>query len=502
MRTQNPMRKVNRTHGPLAIVHRSAQGTLAALAALAVLSFLPAPLRAQGSGITITGTVTDPNGARLKDAKVILLGRKLTVRTDANGVYTFAGIPTGIGGQGRPSRQTAPAAEGGELRFRIDGAARNVRVSVFTMAGGLVLQAADERLGDGEYRINPFRPGLAPGSYLVRLQIGAERHTLTLPYVDGLATAAPQARRIGEPGISMALRKTAAAADTISVVAMGFERAERLVESFGGTQDFKLNALRFTNIQYKSGTLNAAEKYSCILDIHMPKPGTGGARGWPVVLHFHGGGMTGGDRNEAFGSDYNNFGQKFLDAGVMEIAPGYRLIGAGTWPDYIRDAVAASIWIRKNIEPYGGDPNSVFITGFSAGAYLTHMMAIDTTWFGEAKFDPANFAGFVSLSGQTRQHENIRNDLKVKDIMAEKPYAMPMGHIRKTVIPWQIFVGGNEGGTVTDNKAMYDALIKAGSTDLYFDVIPNQPHTVGDMAAATSIKRDKFLAFINKYKAK
>lgn len=212
--------------------------------------------------------------------------------------------------------------------------------------------------------------------------------------------------------------------------------------------------------------------------------------------------MTGGDRNEAFGNDYAHFGDKFLAAGIIHIAPGYRLIGQGTWPDYIRDAAQSAIWVRKNIEAYGGDPKSVFISGFSAGAYLTSMLAIDSTWWKEAKFDQRKFAGFVSLSGQTRQHSNIQGDLKVSNIMAEKPYAMPMGHIHKTTIPWQIFVGGNEGGTVTDNRALFDAQVKAGSTDIHFDVIAGQGHTVGDMAAATSPKRDKFFAFIEKYKGK
>jgi hypothetical protein len=144
----------------------------------------------------------------------------------------------------------------------------------------------------------------------------------------------------------------------------------------------------------------------------------------------------------------------------------------------------------------------VFISGFSAGAYLTHMLAIDSTYLIAQGSNPRKFAGYISCSGQTKQHANIQADLHVSNIMAEKPYAMPMGHLHKTTVPWEIFVGGNEGQTITDNKALFDGLIAKGSTDLYFDIIPNQPHTVGDMGAATSVRRDKFFAFIEKYKAK
>ncbi|MDB5104817.1 MAG: nlhH 3 [Fibrobacteres bacterium] len=421
-------------------------------------------LRAQGSGASLSGTVRGPDGALLKDAKVILLGRDITVRTDAQGRYVFAGLSTSLaspaGGSARGAeavgaRYLPPGVFDGGMRFTFRDRVNGVRVFLVTLAGRMTLEVTDRDAAPS---------GVSPGP------------------------------------ASAALRKTALAGDTLSVVAVGFERAERVVETLSGTQDFRLNVLEYVNIQYKTGPLTDAEKSSCILDVHMPKAGTAPAKGWPVVIHFHGGGLTGGDRNEAFTAN-NRFGQKFLDAGVMEIAPGYRLIRhGGTWPDYIRDAARASIWVRKNIESYGGDPNSVFITGFSAGAYLTHMLAVDSTWFAEAKFDPRRFAGFVSLSGQTRVHDSLQMDLKVANIMDEKPYAVPMGNIRKTSIPWHIFVGSLEGHTVTDNQALYDACIKAGSTDLGIDIIPGLGHEVGDMGNATSVKRDKFLAFINKYK--
>jgi len=281
-------------------------------------------------------------------------------------------------------------------------------------------------------------------------------------------------------------------------VAVGFARGERVLVSLGGTQDFKLGALKYTDILFKTGSLTAIEREVCVLDVHAPKTG----KLWPVVIHLHGGGLTGGDRNEAFTAN-NRFGQKFLDAGVLHVAPGYRLIRhGGTFPDYIRDAAQAAIWVRKNIECYGGDPHSIFISGFSAGAYLTHMLSVDSSWFAEAKYDPRHFAGFISLSGQTRVHDSLQMDFKVGNIMAEKPWAMPMGNIRKTTIPWQVFVGSLEGHTVTDNRDLYEACLKAGSPDLFFNTIQGLGHEVGDMGNAVSLKRDKFLAFIARYKGR
>lgn len=420
------------------------------LARIVILLLAPAlyvPVFGQAV-VPLSGIVTGPDGAAIKGAQVFLLGRDLTVRTDAAGRYTFAGLNTGLVGSAfavhpASAGESGPRSEGGRLLLPGRGKG-NGRVTWYSLNG--------------------------------RFASGIDAETGT--------------------GNSIPLAKSSAEGDTLSVIALGFERGERPIATPAGTQDFRLNAVKFTNIPYKTGDLSAAEKASCILDIHVPKTGTH----WPVVIHLHGGGLTGGDRNEAFTGN-NRFGEKFLDAGVLEVAPGYRLIRhGGTFPDYIRDAALAAIWVRKNIECYGGDPHSVFISGFSAGAYLTHMLSVDSTWFREAKYDPRHFAGFISMSGQTRVHDSLQMDLKVSNIMAEKPWAVPMGNIRKTTIPWQIFVGGNEGHTVTDNQALYEACIRQGSTDLFFDIIPNLGHEVGDMGNAVSPKRDKFLAFIARYK--
>ena len=120
------------------------------------------------------------------------------------------------------------------------------------------------------------------------------------------------------------------------------------------------------------------------------------------------------------------------------------------------------------------------------------------TWLAEAGSEAHRFRGFISLSSQTRSHANLAADLKVSDIMAEKPYAMPMGHVRRIDIPFLIFVGGKEGNTITDNQALYDGLFKAGSTDVSFHVIPDHAHNdMGNfMGNATDETRTRFLDFI------
>jgi alpha/beta superfamily hydrolase len=410
--------------------------------------------------VDLTGTVADANGAALKNAKVTLLGRKLTTLTDAGGKFTIRILPTAVRGAGAER-----------------------------LLSGSALEA---------------EPGSEPGSVP-----GPEFRSLDGRVVGpDLRNAAPV---FGFPWATSRVSAGAAAktgpiaTDTLSVVAMGFERGERALLALTGTQDFKLGALKYTDVLYKQGDLSAAEKSSCLLDVHKPPTGNAGVTKWPVVIHFHGGGMVEGDKTEGWTSYHNNFAWKFLDAGYLMVMPNYRLIGkGGTWPGYLQDAAAAASWVRKNIEPYGGDPDNVFISGWSAGAYLTQMLLLDTTWFAQAGYDAHYFRGFIALSSQTKAHSNLQADLKVANIMAEKPYAMPMGHIRKTDIPFQIFVGGLEGGTITDNQDLYNQLVKAGSKDLAINVIAGHAHNdMGNMMGnAVDETRTRFLEFLAKYRTK
>jgi alpha/beta superfamily hydrolase len=409
---------------------------------------------AQGPEIDIVGSVTDMNGSALKNAKVALLGRNLSTFTDAAGKYAFRQYPAALR-ESDTSRLSSPSA-----RF-------------FDVAGRFLMRQTSQ--------IPPFPYRSARHSH------------------PAASSAVPYPYHAGNDGAAAKNAAGTATVDTLSVMAMGYERGERLLPAWIGTQDFKLNAVKFTDVPYKQGELSAAEKTYCLLDIHKPASGSK----WPVVVHFHGGGMVEGDKTEGWTSYHNNFAYKFLDAGFMMVMPNYRLIGkGGTWPGYIQDAAAAAAWVRRNIEPYGGDPENVFISGWSAGAYLTQMLFLDTTWLAQIGNDAHRFRGFIALSGQTRSHSNLQGDLKVANIMAEKPYAMPMGHIRKTDIPFQIFVGGKEGGTITDNRDLYDQLIKAGSTGVSYNVIADHAHNdMGNyMGNATDETRTRFLEFLAKYR--
>ena len=69
------------------------------LLSLAVLGLLAANLWSQGIFATLTGVVSDPAGAVVSNAKVVLRnaesGDERNTVTDSQGYYTFASVPVG-----------------------------------------------------------------------------------------------------------------------------------------------------------------------------------------------------------------------------------------------------------------------------------------------------------------------------------------------------------------------------------------------------------------------
>ena len=103
------------------------------------------------------------------------------------------------------------------------------------------------------------------------------------------------------------------------------------------------------------------------LDIYVPVDLTPPA---PVVLFFYGGGWQGGDR-----TDYLAFGQAFTSAGMVVVVADYRVYPQVKYPGFVEDAAGALAFVRAHAAQYGGDPERIFLTGHSAGAYNAVMVA-------------------------------------------------------------------------------------------------------------------------------
>jgi arylformamidase len=96
--------------------------------------------------------------------------------------------------------------------------------------------------------------------------------------------------------------------------------------------------------------------------------------GGPVLVYIHGGYWRSGSKEENC-----NFVPTFTKRGATVVLVEYDLCPQVTVSDIVRQTRAAIAWVFKNIPPYGGDPNRLFVSGHSAGGHLT-AMALAYEW--------------------------------------------------------------------------------------------------------------------------
>jgi acetyl esterase/lipase len=129
-----------------------------------------------------------------------------------------------------------------------------------------------------------------------------------------------------------------------------------------------------------------------VLDIIQPKAPSKAKR--PGLLCIHGGGWTGGTKEQFARSCLPYVEQGFVAANVE-----YRLAKAAPAPAAVTDVLKAAQWFRKNAKRYNLDPKRIVVTGGSAGGHLALMVGMTPK---SAKLGPpAKVAAVINFYGIT-----------------------------------------------------------------------------------------------------
>jgi len=185
------------------------------------------------------------------------------------------------------------------------------------------------------------------------------------------------------------------------------------------------------NIQYRSGKLTEYMKDRCRLDVYKPVS----VDGFATVVWFHGGAMKAGNKF---------IPEELQNKGVAVVAVNYRLYPKVKYPEYLHDAAAAVAWTLHNIEQHGGLRNRVFVSGHSAGGYLTTMIGLDTTYLAPYGIHPNELAGLIPFSGHSITHMTVReqNGIDGKTPVIDQ-YA-PLAHLKKDTPPILLITGDRD----------------------------------------------------------
>lgn len=236
-----------------------------------------------------------------------------------------------------------------------------------------------------------------------------------------------------------------------------------------------------TDILYRNeADLDDYAKQQCRLDVHTPSK-----KGFATVVWFHGGGLEAGDKKIP---DY------LLNQGYAVVSANYRHSPKVSAPVYLEDAAAAVAWTFENIESLGGDPNKIFVSGHSAGGYLTSMLVLDKRWLAAHKIDADRIAGAIPHSGHTITHFTVRKERGLNNLKIVVDDMAPLNHVRKDAPPILLTTGDRELemlGRYEENAFLWRMFQEAGHPDVTLNELEGFDH--GNMVEPGVLLMTKFI---------
>jgi len=188
------------------------------------------------------------------------------------------------------------------------------------------------------------------------------------------------------------------------------------------------------NVPYYSDAVNKSDEYikeRCVLDIYYPE----NIKGFATIVWFHGGGLTGGNKE---------IPEALKGKNLCIVGVSYRLSPKVSAPKYIEDAAAATAWVFNHISEFGGDSSLIFVSGHSAGGYLSLMIGLDKKWLNAFNIDANRIAALIPLSGQAITHFTIRKERGIADTQPLIDECAPLYYVRADAPPLLLITGDRE----------------------------------------------------------
>lgn len=153
-----------------------------------------------------------------------------------------------------------------------------------------------------------------------------------------------------------------------------------------------------------------------LLDVYKPEDA---AEVNPVIVEIHGGGFIGGSKET--NTDHSIV---YAQAGFTVVTPNYTRLPEGNFKTVIQNVFAALHWVADNAAEYGFDMDHVFMSGDSAGAATTSLVAAALTSESVREYYEVELPGFevkgYVLTCPTVDILSIRDDLGASGYLGYK----------------------------------------------------------------------------------
>ncbi|MDE1151639.1 MAG: alpha/beta hydrolase [Micavibrio sp.] len=193
------------------------------------------------------------------------------------------------------------------------------------------------------------------------------------------------------------------------------------------------------------------------LDVYTPDaPNPNGC----TVLFIYGGRWEDGDKEL-----YKFVGQALTTKGCVTAVADYRVYPKAKYPAFVEDSARAFVWLHTHAREYGGNPNSLFIAGHSAGAYNAVMVAVHPRYLKEAGGQRRWIRGVIGISGP---YDFLPfTDADIKDMFSPEKDGLtqPIHYAAQGLPPMLLVHGMNDTDVYPKNTVNFaKALRKTGNT--------------------------------------
>lgn len=210
----------------------------------------------------------------------------------------------------------------------------------------------------------------------------------------------------------------------------------------------------------------------------------------PIVIFFHGGAWAHGSPQ-----DYGFIARNIAPEGYIVVLGGYRLNEQGRYPAMLQDTASVIGWARENIASHGGDPNSIFLSGHSAGAYNVAQVALDGQWLEEAGVPREAIRGVVGLAGPYDFYpfDTDRSRAAFESVGAAED-SQPVNHAAASAPPMLLVHGEDDTVVRIRNSIALEKALRAVGAQVETLYLPGKTHN-DPLLALTSPWRRNPLVF-------
>lgn len=220
-------------------------------------------------------------------------------------------------------------------------------------------------------------------------------------------------------------------------------------------------------LEYASGA-DYGDKHGK-LDVYLPK----GRSNFPFIVFYHGGGLTQGDKGALV-----HVANRFVMHGFGVAAVNYRLAPEVQYPAFVEDSSKALRYIYDFLPKWGGDRDRIYLSGGSAGGYLSISLTLNERHLKDVGLSQSNIRASAPISAlMDVALAGPRLSVVWKDDPATIKDASPMTYVRADAPPMLImFADGETEDRHSQNVRMYEAL-KAEGAKVRMKELRNRTHT-------------------------